>query len=132
MIKRFYILAVVILGMFSAIAQHDGEKKEMNPEERARKELKKLGKSLELTPEQTVILKPLTEEKFSQIKALKASKTEENKKEIHKSIKRIRETWIKEVKSNLTENQNKEFDIWLAEKKAKHEERKAEKIKAKE
>ena len=129
MYKRIYILAVFVLGMFTAIAQHEGDKQGKNPEEKAKRELRKLAVSLELTPEQAAVLKPLTEKKFEQIKALKAKKTEENKKDVRQAIKSLQEEWVKDVKTNLNLVQTQKFDLWLAEKKAEREKKKAEKNK---
>lgn len=123
--KGILIVSIACLS-FGAIAQQQKPKKEhqheqgkgKSYEEKAEHEMAKLKQELQLTDAQTAKLAPITQAKFEKIKALRATKTDANKKDVHGQVKAEMDAWVNQVKPELTPEQNVKFDAWLAKKKA--------------
>ena len=96
--------------------QHE-EGKGKSYEEKAEHEMAKLKQELQLTDAQTAKLAPITQAKFEKIKALRATKTDTNKKDVHGQVIAEMDSWVNQVKPELTPEQNVKFDAWLAKKK---------------
>jgi len=123
--KKVILMMSVVCLSFGVMAQQQKPKKEhqheqgkgKSYEERAEHEMAKLKQELQLTDEQTAKLAPITQAKFEKIKALRATKTESNKKDVHSQVKAEMDAWVNQVKPELTPEQNVKFDAWLAKKK---------------
>ena len=124
-ILKFAIVALIAFGGANAFAQEETpvktEKKEAKtPQEKANLKINKLTEALELTEEQQVKAKEISERFITRIQAIKADTTiaVETKKAQFKELKKAHK---EEIKAILDENQLVKLEQLEAERKAKKE-----------
>ncbi len=123
--KKIILLAIVsLLGITISFAQK-GKNKNLTPEQRIEKHMKRLNKHLALTSDQQIKVKDIVTAKVNGMEELRNNG--KDKKANRPARKSIRQTFDKDLTAVLNADQLKKYEAWKAEKKAKRQAKKGAK-----
>lgn len=126
--KKIILLTIVsFLGLTLAFAQHGkkGKNKNLTPEQRVERNIKRLTKHLALTTDQQSQIRGAVTTKVNGMETLRNNG--KDKKANRTERKNIKQTFDRELTAVLTAEQKQKYDAWKAERKAKRQSKKGKK-----
>ena len=118
------VMVAMVFGMTTAMAQKEGEKVKLTPEQRVDRKVEHLDKKISLDVKQKETIKALSLKQMQERQVLR-----EEMKAVKEKMKQQREVHQKDLRATLTPEQLVKMDELKKERRAKHAEYKKQKCK---